>query len=93
MSASIVRRSLKRCRQMPDYTLETAPSRASLGPDFWSSARPLYPSLGRKAVRIRLDPEVLGWFQSPEGGGVDQINTVLRAHVEAQLHERKKKAR
>jgi uncharacterized protein (DUF4415 family) len=78
---------------MRDYTLAVAPSRESLGADFWSSARPLYPSRGRRPVRVRLDPEVLAWFQSAEGGGLEEINSVLRAHVEAKLHDRRKATR
>ena len=82
-NASIVRRSPRQLRLAPDYSQPHAPSRPSLGADFWSSAVALYPSRGRRTVKIRLDPEVTAHFLSPQGGGLDAINAVLRAHVEA----------
>ena len=81
MNASIVQPSRKRLSQMKDYTDDNAPSRESLGAEFWAHAQPRYPSRDRRIVRVSLDSEVIQFFanRSDEQEG---INAVLRDYVE-----------
>ncbi len=67
---------------MADFTVEQAIPRESLGPGFWREAVPLYPSRGRKLVRLRLDPEIADWFAGRKEDPHSGINAVLRAYIE-----------
>ena len=88
MNGSIAKPSRKQLLRMKDYTDEDAPSRDSLGPDFWATAPARFPSRNRKAVRLLLDPEVVAWFTAhPEER--DGVNAVLRAYVESKKAERR----
>lgn len=78
---SIVRASRKQLAQMQDLSDAQSASLPSLGTDFWTSARPLYPSRNPRLVRLRLDPEILDWFERAEER--ETINAVLRAYVES----------
>ncbi|WP_306753562.1 BrnA antitoxin family protein [Paracoccus actinidiae] len=48
----------------------------------WSTARLVIPE-AKKAVSIRLDPDVLDFFKSQGKGYQTRINAVLRAFMEA----------
>ena len=81
MNASIVQPSRKQLSQMRDYTDDNAPSRETLGEGFWATAQAQYPSRDQRLVRLRLDLEILNYFDNqPEGR--DAINSILRAYVE-----------
>jgi uncharacterized protein (DUF4415 family) len=79
----IVRPSRRQLANLPDSTDSRAPSRPSLGADFWAPAVPLYPSRNRRLVRLRLDPEVLAWFGTSREDPREGVNAVLRAYVES----------
>ena len=50
--------------------------------DFWASARLVMP-VPKKAISIRLDEDVLGWFRATGPGYQSRINAVLRAYMDA----------
>ena len=49
---------------------------------FWDNAVIEYPEK-KKPVTLRLDADVLAWFQSKGRGYQTRINAVLRSYVEA----------
>ncbi len=79
---SIVRASRRQLAQMQDLSDARSPCPPGMGPGFWSSARPLYPSRNPRLVRLRLDPEVIDWFARNEAPG-ETMEAVLRTYVEA----------
>ena len=84
--SSTVQPSPSQLAKLQDTTQEDAPFRVSLGQAFWRTARPLYPTRGRKPTRVRLDPEVADWFRMRKGDS-DAINAVLRHYVEVKKAE------
>jgi uncharacterized protein (DUF4415 family) len=46
----------------------------------------------KKAVSLRLDPEVIAWFKSQGKGYQSAINDVLKHHVETRLRHHRKAA-
>ena len=56
-------------------------------PDFWDEAVVVIPS--RNLVCLRIDLDVLHWFQSQGKGFQARMNSVLRAHMEAQIEAEK----
>ena len=56
-----------------------------LGKSFFSRARVRMPQ-AKKAVSLRLDPDVLDWFKDGGKGYQTRINAVLRSYVEAHRH-------
>ena len=87
--STIVRHSLSEVRALrergEDRTRPDAPEAASLGPDFWSSARVVMP-VSKTSVHLRLDSDVVEWFKANGKGHLTRMNAVLRAYVEAQKH-------
>ena len=85
--STIVRHSLNQIKalraQGKDKTSPNAPEAASLGADFWKSARVVMPAR-KTSVHLRLDNDVLDWFKGNGKGHLTRMNAVLRAHVEAQ---------
>ena len=61
---------------------EDAPDAASLGADFWASARVVVPT-GKASVHLRVDQDVLDWFKAQGNGHLTRMNAVLRAYYEA----------
>jgi uncharacterized protein (DUF4415 family) len=59
-----------------------------LGPEFWKSARLVYPERRKKQVTLRIDPDVLEWFQSQGAGYQTRMNAVLRRYYEAVRDDR-----
>ena len=53
-----------------------------LDESFWENAVVEYPEK-KKSVTIRLDTDVLEWFQSKGKGYQTRINSVLRSYVNA----------
>ena len=49
---------------------------------FWASAKLQLPK-NKKGVFLRVDPEVLNWFQKAGKGYQTRINAVLRSYMEA----------
>ena len=68
-----------------DRTSTNAPEAASLGAEFWRSARVVMPA-GKPSVHLRLDSDVVEWFRARGKGHLTRMNAVLRAYVEAQKH-------
>ncbi|MGA2675170.1 MAG: BrnA antitoxin family protein [Terracidiphilus sp.] len=66
-----------------DRTGSDAPEAASLGAEFWKSARVVVPN-GKTSVHLRLDNDVVEWFRACGKGHLTRMNAVLRAYVEAQ---------
>jgi uncharacterized protein (DUF4415 family) len=54
--------------------------------DFWTQHPPVKRA-NKRLVTLRLDAEVLAFFQKQRRGYQTQINAVLRAYVEAQSRE------
>ncbi len=54
-----------------------------LGEEFWKNARLMPPLIPKKAVSIRIDPDVLGWFKKKGPRYQTRINAVLRAYVDS----------
>ena len=52
---------------------------------FWDNARVVMPGEAPKVpISMRLDTDVLAWFQQSGKGYLSRMNAVLRAYVEAQ---------
>ena len=66
-----------------DRTRSDAPEAASLGAEFWKSARVVMPK-GKTSVHLRLDSDVVEWFKAHGKGHLTSMNAVLRAFVDAQ---------
>ena len=66
-------------------TSPSAPEAESLGEEFWKDARLVMPS-NMKSVHLKLDGDVIAWFQAHEEGHLNRINAVLREYVETQKH-------
>jgi uncharacterized protein (DUF4415 family) len=84
-----VRHSLREIRDLrergKDRTSANAPEAASLGAEFWKSARVVMPN-GKTSIHLRLDSDVVEWFKARGKGHLTRMNAVLRAYVEAQKH-------
>ena len=61
---------------------DDAPEAASLGAEFWASARVVVPP-GKASVHLRVDQDVLDWFKAQGSGHLTRMNAVLRAYYEA----------
>jgi uncharacterized protein (DUF4415 family) len=66
-----------------DQVRSSTPEAASLGEEFWKSARVVMPR-GKTSVHLRLDSEVVDWFKARGKGHLTRMNAVLRAYVNAQ---------
>lgn len=56
-----------------------------LGEEFWKNAKLMPPLIGKKAISIRIDPDVLDWFKKQGKRYQSRINAVLRAYVDSHL--------
>jgi uncharacterized protein (DUF4415 family) len=81
----------RRLRRLSDAAIERA---AASDPDtfmpdaeWFKRARLVIPQT-KKMVTLRLDPDVLAWFQERGKGYQTRINAVLRAFIEAQSRGR-----
>lgn len=54
--------------------------------NFWKNATIQVPDK-KKSLTIRIDPEVLAWFQGQGKGYQTKINYILRTYVAAQRHD------
>lgn len=55
--------------------------------DFWEKARPVVRA-PKKAISLRVDPDVLDWFRKQGKGYQSRMNAVLRSYMEAQRKPR-----
>lgn len=53
-----------------------------LGENFWRNAELI--SSGKKSITIRLDQDILEWFQKQGRGYQTRMNAILRTYVSAQ---------
>ena len=49
----------------------------------------LKPQPAKKAISLRVDPEVLGWFRAQGSGWQTRMNAVLRAYKEVATQSRR----
>jgi uncharacterized protein (DUF4415 family) len=54
---------------------------------FWKNAKVHFPRR-KQMVTIRLDPEIVEWFQENGRGYQTKINAVLKSYIEAHPHHR-----
>ncbi len=57
--------------------------------DWWKRAKVVLPA-NKRRVSLRLDPDVVTWFQRGGRGYQTRINAVLRAFMNARRNERKR---
>ena len=55
--------------------------------DFWDVAEVLKPAT-KKAVSLRVDPDILEYFKDQGSGHLTKMHAVLRAYVDAQKKRR-----
>lgn len=83
MSKNTIRRqSLGEIMKLDDKSQADAPEGASLGADFWSSAKIVMPD-NKTSVHLRVDTKVLDFFKAQGKGHLTRMNAVLRSYVEA----------
>lgn len=58
------------------------PELADLPDDFWDDAVLVIP-VGKEAISLRVDHEVLAWFRAQGNGYQTRMNAVLRSYMEA----------
>jgi uncharacterized protein (DUF4415 family) len=78
---SISKKRLKALTSKKDSKIDLSEI-PELGSRFWKEAKVELPKV-KKAISIRLDPDVLDWFRSQGKGYQSIINAVLRSYVEA----------
>lgn len=74
----------KALKKMPDSEIDVSDI-PKLDKAFFSNAQIRMPKR-KKAVSLRLDPDVLDWFKHQETKYQTKINAILRAYVEAHQH-------
>lgn len=76
----------KKLAERPDQSIRDGlkgdPEAAPTDAAFWEKARVKLPD-NKKPITIRLDADVLEWFQAEGRGYQTRINAVLRSYVEA----------
>ena len=70
---------------MPDSSIDFSDV-SELDREFFSRAKVRMPKK-KKAISLRLDPDVLDWFKQEEKQYQTKINAVLRAYVESHSHK------
>jgi uncharacterized protein (DUF4415 family) len=71
-------------KKMPDSDIDFSDV-PKLSKSFFSGAQVRMPKR-KKAVSLRLDPDVLDWFKHEGKGYQTKINAVLRSYAEAHQH-------
>ncbi len=71
-------------KKMPDSEIDFSDV-PKLSKSFFSKAHVRMPKR-KKAVSLRLDPDVLDWFKHEGKGYQTKINAVLRSYAEAHQH-------
>ncbi len=67
--------------KLEDKSRSDAPEGASLGADFWASAKIVLPDT-KTSVHLRVDTKVLDYFKAQGKGHLTRMNAVLRSYVE-----------
>jgi uncharacterized protein (DUF4415 family) len=73
---------LEEIQNIPDSAIDTSDI-PELDERFWENAQMVKP-ITKKAISIRLDSDVLDWFQKQGKGYQSMINTVLRSYINHQ---------
>lgn len=73
-----------RLETMPDADVDFSDI-SKLDKTFFQRARIRMPTR-KRSISLRVDPDVLGWFQHQGRGYQTRINAVLKAYVEAHQH-------
>ena len=78
----IGRMDVARVRRMTEREIEgtSPPELANLPADFWDDAV-LVPPVIKRAISLRLDPDVLEWFRSQGPRYQSRMNAVLRTYM------------
>lgn len=79
---SISPKRLEEIQNIPDSAIDTSDI-PELDDHFWENAQMVKP-ITKKAISIRLDSDVLDWFQKQGKGYQSMINTVLRSYINHQ---------
>ena len=87
------RMDLARVRRMSERDIaRTSPSElANLPADFWNEAV-LVPPVIKRAISLRVDPDVLEWFRAQGPRYQSRMNAVLRTYM-TQMRTRRVKGR
>ena len=75
--------SLDDVAALEDRTRADAPEGPTLGPDFWKTARVVYPDGPKERLPVRFDRDMVEWFRSRGKGYQTRMNAVLRSFYEA----------
>jgi len=83
---------LARLRRLTDRQIAaTAPEELPLLPDsFWREARVVAP-VGKRAISLRIDEDVVDWFRASGPKYQSRMNAVLRTYVDAVRSQTKKR--
>ncbi|HEY9703414.1 MAG TPA: BrnA antitoxin family protein [Allocoleopsis sp.] len=79
---SISKKRLEEIQNISDSAIDTSDI-PELDERFWENAQMVKPII-KKAISIRLDSDVLDWFQKQGKGYQSMINTVLRSYMNHQ---------
>lgn len=82
----ISKKRLEEIQAIPDEDIDTSDI-PELDERFWEKARLVMPRT-KKCVSLRLDSDVLEWFESLGKGYQTRINAVLRSYMKAQKKKR-----
>lgn len=58
-------------------------AQSTLGPDFWKTAKVVYPDGPKERLTVRFDLDVVEWFKGQGKGYQTRMNAVLRSFYEA----------
>ncbi len=79
---SISKKRLEEIQNISDSAIDTSDI-PELDERFWENAQMIKP-ITKKAISIRLDSDVLDWFQKQGKGYQSMINNVLRSYMNHQ---------
>ncbi len=79
---SISPKRLEEIQNIPDSAIDTSDI-PELDEKFWENAKKVKP-ISTTAISIRLDNDILEWFEGQGKGYQTLINTVLRSYVQTQ---------
>ena len=80
------RADLARLRRQTEQEIAATspPELANLPAGFWARAR-LTPPIGKQAISLRVDADVLTWFRKQGPRYQSRMNAVLRAYMQHEL--------
>ena len=68
---------------MEDRIRVEAPDGPTFGPEFWKSAKIVYPKVPKDRLTVRFDRDMVEWFKARGKGYQTRMNAVLRSFYEA----------